>query len=89
MQKLRCLSEIYLLIEKLPKPNQEIIKEAKEYQNQLINLKVLFEFCRWHNIIKPSLKKIQKLIFAGNHGVCNQGVNSYPQSVISEMVLNF
>ena len=35
MQTLKCLSEIYLLIEQLPKPNQEIIKEAKEYQNQL------------------------------------------------------
>ena len=35
MQKIKCLSEIYLLIEQLPKPNQEIIKEAKEYQNQL------------------------------------------------------
>jgi nicotinate-nucleotide--dimethylbenzimidazole phosphoribosyltransferase len=97
MQKIKCLSEINLLIEQLPKPNQEIIKEAKEYQNQLTkpqgSLGILEDlsifFCGWQNNIKPSLKKIQTLIFAGNHGVCNQGVNSYPQSVTSEMVLNF
>ena len=69
MQKIKCLSEIYLLIEQLPKPNQEIIKKAKEYQNQLTkpqgSLGILEDlsifFCGWQNNIKPSLKKIQTL----------------------------
>tara|TARA_B100000795_G_C22784200_1_gene433795 strand:+ start:268 stop:1278 length:1011 start_codon:yes stop_codon:yes gene_type:complete len=97
MEKIKSLSEIYLLIKSFPVPNTEIINEARNYQDQLTKPKgslgiledIAIFFCGWQETIKPSLNKIQTIIFAGNHGVCNQGVNSFPQSVTKEMVLNF
>lgn len=43
----------------------------------------------WRATPRPVIKKAQALIFAGNHGVCAQGVNPYPQDVTQQMVLNF
>ena len=97
MQKIKNLSEIYSLIKFLPTSNTEIINQARTYQDQLTKPKgslgiledIAVFFCGWQESIKPRLNKIQTIIFAGNHGVCNQGVNSFPQSVTHEMVLNF
>ncbi len=43
----------------------------------------------WRATPRPVIKKAQALVFAGNHGVCAQGVNPYPQEVTAQMVLNF
>lgn len=43
----------------------------------------------WQSRPMPSLEHVQALVFAGNHGVCRQGVNVYPQSVTAQMVANF
>ena len=43
----------------------------------------------WQGREKPEINKAQALVFAGNHGVCAQGVNPFPQEVTAQMVMNF
>lgn len=43
----------------------------------------------WRRTSRPSIARAQALIFAGNHGICAQGVNPYPQEVTAQMVANF
>jgi nicotinate-nucleotide--dimethylbenzimidazole phosphoribosyltransferase len=43
----------------------------------------------WRGTARPRIGKAQALVFAGNHGVCAQGVNPYPQDVTAQMVANF
>lgn len=43
----------------------------------------------WQGCERPKLEKAQALVFAGNHGVCAQGVNPFPQEVTAQMVANF
>lgn len=43
----------------------------------------------WQGSEKPEINKAQALVFAGNHGICAQGVNPFPQEVTAQMVMNF
>lgn len=43
----------------------------------------------WRGTARPQITSAQALIFAGNHGICAQGVNPYPQEVTAQMVGNF
>jgi nicotinate-nucleotide--dimethylbenzimidazole phosphoribosyltransferase len=43
----------------------------------------------WRATARPQIKTAQALVFAGNHGICAQGVNPYPQEVTAQMVGNF
>ncbi len=43
----------------------------------------------WRGDARPVIAKAQALVFAGNHGVCAQGVNPFPQEVTVQMVANF
>ncbi len=43
----------------------------------------------WRGTDRPRIGRAQALVFAGNHGVCAQGVNPYPQAVTAQMVANF
>lgn len=43
----------------------------------------------WQGRAAPRLETIQAIVFAGNHGICAQGVNPYPQEVTMQMVANF
>lgn len=43
----------------------------------------------WRGAEKPVIDRAQALVFAGNHGICAQGVNPYPQDVTAQMVANF
>ncbi|EIE50750.1 nicotinate-nucleotide--dimethylbenzimidazole phosphoribosyltransferase [Salipiger aestuarii] len=43
----------------------------------------------WQGHAMPALDKVQALVFAGNHGVCAQGINPFPQEVTAQMVANF
>ena len=43
----------------------------------------------WRATPRPRIERAQALVFAGNHGVCAQGVNPFPQAVTALMVTNF
>ncbi len=43
----------------------------------------------WRGTPRPRIDRAQALVFAGNHGICAQGVNPFPQAVTALMVANF
>ena len=43
----------------------------------------------WQGTGRPKIAAPQVLIFAGNHGVCAQGVSAFPAEVTVQMVANF
>lgn len=43
----------------------------------------------WQGRERPRIDRAQALVFAGNHGICAQGVNPFPQEVTALMVANF
>lgn len=43
----------------------------------------------WQRRAQPRLEQVRILIFAGNHGVVQQGVSPWPQAVTAQMVQNF
>lgn len=46
-------------------------------------------YAGWRGDARPSIQSPQVIIFAGNHGVCAQGVSAFPQEVTAQMVGNF
>lgn len=59
-------------------------------QGSLGRLEQLAEFmAAWRASPCPEISRAQALVFAGNHGICAQGVNPYPQEVTAQMVANF
>jgi nicotinate-nucleotide--dimethylbenzimidazole phosphoribosyltransferase len=46
-------------------------------------------YAGWRGDARPSIEAAQIVVFAGNHGVCAQGVSAFPAEVTAQMVLNF
>jgi nicotinate-nucleotide--dimethylbenzimidazole phosphoribosyltransferase len=59
-------------------------------RGSLGKLEMLVEFlARWQGKAEPTLDNPMVAIFAGNHGVTDQGVSAYPREVTAQMVANF
>ncbi|GHE02142.1 nicotinate-nucleotide--dimethylbenzimidazole phosphoribosyltransferase [Defluviimonas sp. 20V17] len=43
----------------------------------------------WQGNARPAIGRAQAVVFAGNHGICAQRVNPFPQEVTAQMVENF
>ncbi len=92
---LSALDEILRL--DLPTPDPDAIAAAQARQGQLTKppgslgrLEDLAAFMAgWQGNDRPRINRAQALVFAGNHGVCAQGVNPFPQEVTALMVANF
>ncbi len=95
--QLSSLSDVAALADKLPKADPASADKARDRQNQLTKppgslgtLEDLAIFMAgWQNTDRPQINSAQALVFAGNHGVCDQGVNPFPQAVTAQMVANF
>ena len=46
-------------------------------------------YAGWRGNPQPQINAPQVVIFAGNHGVCAQGVSAFPPEVTEQMVANF
>ena len=94
---LNALADIAALAETLPAADAAAAEAARERQNSLTKppgslgrLEELAEFmATWRGTARPEIWRAQALVFAGNHGICAQGVNPYPQEVTGQMVANF
>ncbi|MGR3502596.1 nicotinate-nucleotide--dimethylbenzimidazole phosphoribosyltransferase, partial [Pseudaestuariivita sp.] len=91
------LNDIAALAKSLPRADQTSIEAATARQMSLTKppgalgrLEDLAIFVAgWQGAEKPVIDRAQALVFAGNHGVCAQGVNPFPQEVTHQMVANF
>ena len=78
-------------------PNRSFHKLALERQSTLTKplgslgrLEELACFmAMWQETERPKSDKAQVLIFVGNHGACDQGINPFPQEITLQMVENF
>lgn len=94
---LNALSDLSGLADQLPGADQSAADAARARQNSLTKppgslgrLEEIAEFMAgWRATARPEIWKAQALVFAGNHGICAQGVNPYPQEVTVQMVANF
>lgn len=95
--QLTSLAAVASLATSLPKADVAAAEAARVRQNSLTKppgslgrLEELAEFmAAWRGTARPTITKAQAIIFAGNHGICAQGVNPFPQEVTAQMVLNF
>ena len=95
--RLSSLTELSGLADLLPAADAAAAKGARARQNSLTKppgslgrLEELAEFmATWRATDRPEIWRAQALVFAGNHGICAQGVNPYPQEVTAQMVANF
>jgi nicotinate-nucleotide--dimethylbenzimidazole phosphoribosyltransferase len=93
--RLAALDDILRL--DLPAPDEAAIAAARARQAELTKppgslgrLEDLAAFMAgWRATPRPRIGRAQALVFAGNHGVCAQGVNPFPQAVTALMVANF
>lgn len=92
-----ALADIPALADTLPVEDRTAADAARARQNSLTKppgslgrLEQLAEFmAAWRGTPRPEIWRAQALVFAGNHGICAQGVNPYPQEVTAQMVANF
>jgi len=91
------LTAIRTLADDLPVADDHAAAAARDRQNSLTKppgslgrLEQIAEFmAAWRATARPEIWRAQALVFAGNHGICAQGVNPYPQEVTAQMVANF
>ena len=94
---LATLSDLATVVGNLPAADADAAIAARARQNSLTKppgslgrLEEIAEFmAAWRATARPEIWKAQALVFAGNHGICAQGVNPYPQEVTLQMVANF
>lgn len=78
-----------------------ISDEIKSDLQQVINAKtkplgalgaleaIALQIGQIQNTLTPTLNNPVTLVFAGDHGIVDEGISSYPQAVTAQMVMNF
>lgn len=90
-------AEILDLLLLVPEGNEEAVDAVRMRDAQLTKppgslgrMEELVEWlARWQGKPEPTLENPMVAIFAGNHGVTDQGVSAFPREVTAQMVQNF
>lgn len=90
-------ADIIDLLHVAPEGDEAAVEAIRARDRQLTKppgslgeLEKLVEFLgRWQGKAKPTLDNPMVAIFAGNHGVTDQGVSAFPREVTAQMVANF
>ncbi len=77
--------------------NQNDYERAIAYQNTLTKPpgslgeleSIATRFCAFQATLTPKIEKVCVRVFAGDHGICAQGVSAFPQIVTTQMIENF
>jgi len=91
------LDEFRNVLEQALGPDMETLAAANDRNGQLTKPPgalgrledLAIWYAGWRGDAKPRVQAPQVLIFAGNHGVCAQGVSAFPPEVTVQMVANF
>ena len=91
------LGDIFKLLDSAPTWSKELKEKALERQKNLLKpanslgqLEDMAVFLSsWGKKTMKDMEKISSIVFAGNHGVCRQAVNPFPQEVTFQMVETF
>ena len=90
-------AEIIDLLNLVPEGDEDAVAAVRRHDAELTKppgslgqLERLVEWlARWQGKGKPTLDNPMVTIFAGNHGVTDQGVSAFPREVTAQMVANF
>lgn len=93
----RLHPDLKWLYEPVATRDEEARSLAKERQAQLTKppgslgeLETLaLNFAGWQGTARPTLDNIRVRVFAGDHGIINEGVSAFPQAVTAQMIHNF
>jgi len=92
-----AFADIVELLVAVPDGDEAAVAAIRQHDAQLTKppgslgrMEELVEFlARWQHRAKPRLGNPMVTIFAGNHGVTDQGVSAFPREVTAQMVANF
>ena len=90
-------ADVLELLTIVPDGDEAAVAAVRERDAQLTKpagslgaLEGMVEFlARWQHRARPRLDNPMVTIFAGNHGVTDQGVSAFPREVTAQMVANF
>jgi nicotinate-nucleotide--dimethylbenzimidazole phosphoribosyltransferase len=91
------LDDVACLLRDLPRPDTAAIEAARARDADLTKPPgalgrledLALWYCGWRGTARARVEAPQVLVFAGNHGVCAQGVSAFPPDVTAQMVANF
>lgn len=90
-------AEIVTLLQNAPAADAQAVAAARAHDAQLTKPagalgrleEIAFWLAAWQKTSRPVIAHPQIVIFAGNHGVCAQGISAFPPEVTAQMVANF
>lgn len=88
---------IRAMLAEMPPPDLDAASAARERERELTKpagslgrLEEIVEWlAAWQGRHPPTVDRPLAAVFAGNHGVVDQGVSAFPQAVTAQMVANF
>ena len=91
------LTEFRATLAEAPGPDMTALVEAQDRNGQLTKPPgalgrledLAIWYASWRGNARPEITAPQVIVFAGNHGVCAQGVSAFPPEVTAQMVANF